>query len=648
VIGKKLGGRYEILDRVGGGGMAVVYKTKDLLLDRIVAVKVLRPQYAIDDDFVHRFRREAQAAASLSHPNVVSIYDVGVEEDIHYIVMEYVEGSTLKEYITTHAPLSVEQATYIAKQIAEALDHAHHNQIIHRDIKPHNILIGKNQRVKVTDFGIARAVTSSTITHTGSVIGSVHYFSPEQARGGSTGEKSDIYSLGIVLYEMLTGTLPFSGDSPISVALKHLQESYTEPRQLNSMIPQSVENIILRSLAKDPTHRYDSAKELIKDLDSCLEPSRLREEKVILNEMDDEETKVVPAIREDMYETRVVTSRSKDEDEGEDEEEWEDDDEDRSRSSIWLKLGLSLLLILLLGFGIYQGYNYIMQLFEVQDIELIDVTDLPVDEAVEKLKEQGFRVDASSKVNHDQIEEGYVVSQSIVAGTTVKVGTFVRLTVSMGKEKEKMRNLINMHEQNAQRLLSDFKEVEIIEEASSDISEGQVIRHIPEADELVIPEETKVTLVVSKGKEKFNMPNLIGKTREEAKATLDKFSLELEKVEEDFSDAPAGEVYRQHPVDPGQEVEVGTPITIWVSKGYKEKEREKTERITITLEDDETAWINIFVTDVYGEDRKLVSEEITESKTYPITVTVSREQDATIKVFKNNSLHGEPRKVTFE
>jgi serine/threonine protein kinase/beta-lactam-binding protein with PASTA domain len=647
VIGRKLGGRYEILDRVGGGGMAVVYKTKDLLLHRIVAVKVLRPQYAIDDDFVHRFRREAQAAASLSHPNVVSIYDVGVEEDIHYIVMEYVEGSTLKEYITDQAPLSVELATYIARQIAEALDHAHHNQIIHRDIKPHNILIGKNQRVKVTDFGIARAVTSSTITHTGSVIGSVHYFSPEQARGGSTGEKSDIYSLGIVLYEMLTGTLPFLGDSPISVALKHLQESYTEPRELNSMIPQSVENIILRSLAKDPNHRYDSAKELIKDLDSCLEPGRLREEKVVLNENDSEDTKVVPAIRNDMYETRVATPRYKDEDD-DDEEDWEDDDEERSRYSIWLKLGLSLLVILLLGFGIYQGYNYIMGMFEVQDIELIDVTTLPVNEAVEKLEAQGLRVDASSKINHDQIEEGYVISQSIVAGTPVKVDTYIRLTVSMGKEKEKMRSLVNMHEQTAQRLLKEFKEVEIIEQESNEISERHVIRHIPESDELVIPEETKVTLFISQGKKKFKMPDLIGKSRAEAEAILDRNSLELEKVEEDFSDAPEGEVYRQHPVDPDQEVEIGTPITIWVSKGYKEKEREKTEQITITLEDDETAWVNIFVTDVYGEDRKLVSEEITESKVYAVTVTVSREQDATIKVFKNNSLHGEPRKVTFE
>lgn len=223
MIGLTLSGRYELLARVGGGGMALVYKARDLLLNRFVAVKVLRQQFTHDDDFVKRFRREAQAAASLSHPNIVSIYDVGQVEDTHYIVMEFIDGANLNEIIRDRAPLQVDEAVKITAQICDALEHAHHNQIIHRDIKPHNILIGNNGRVKVTDFGIARAVTSSTITQTGSVIGSVHYFSPEHAKGVATGEKSDLYSLGIVLYQMLTGRLPFLGESPISVALKHLQ-----------------------------------------------------------------------------------------------------------------------------------------------------------------------------------------------------------------------------------------------------------------------------------------------------------------------------------------------------------------------------------------------------------------------------------------
>ncbi|GJM68824.1 hypothetical protein HMSSN036_10400 [Paenibacillus macerans] len=209
MIGHELGGRYQVVERVGGGGMALVYKAQDILLNRYVAIKVLRQQFVNDEEFIRRFRREAQSAASLSHPNIVSVYDVGQEDDVHYIVMEFVEGQNLNEIIKERAPLQVEEAVRIASQIADALDHAHQNQIIHRDIKPHNILIGRNGWVKVTDFGIARAVTSTTITQTGSVVGSVHYFSPEHAKGVATGEKSDLYSLGIVLYQMLTGRLPF-------------------------------------------------------------------------------------------------------------------------------------------------------------------------------------------------------------------------------------------------------------------------------------------------------------------------------------------------------------------------------------------------------------------------------------------------------
>lgn len=306
MIGHQLGGRYEVIERVGGGGMALVYKAQDLLLNRNVAIKVLRQQFVHDEEFIRRFRREAQSAASLSHPNVVSIYDVGQEDDVHYIVMEYVEGKNLNEIIKERAPLQVDESVRIASQIADALDHAHHNQIIHRDIKPHNILIGRNGRVKVTDFGIARAVTSTTITQTGSVVGSVHYFSPEHAKGIVTGEKSDLYSLGIVLYQMLTGQLPFLGESPISVALKHLQEEFDEPRKFNPLIPQSVENVILKSMRKNPQERYQSAKEMQTDLETCLMPERRNETKIDFPDEDDiDQTRVMPAIKP---EPRGVTS----------------------------------------------------------------------------------------------------------------------------------------------------------------------------------------------------------------------------------------------------------------------------------------------------------------------------------------------------
>jgi eukaryotic-like serine/threonine-protein kinase len=269
--GKKLGGRYQIISRVGGGGMAVVYKAKDLLLNRFVAIKVLNESLSNDAEFIRRFNREAQAAASLSHPNIVNVYDVGQDGYTHYIVMELVVGLTLKQYIQEHAPLPVKEAAEIAMQICDGLAHAHENQIVHRDIKPHNILLGANGRVKVTDFGIARAASSSTITQAGSVMGSVHYFSPEQARGGVIGEKSDIYSLGILLYEMLTGQLPFEGDSAISIALKHLQDPVEDPRKLNPAIPDAIVSILLRALEKDPTMRYPSAKAMMRDISYAVQ-----------------------------------------------------------------------------------------------------------------------------------------------------------------------------------------------------------------------------------------------------------------------------------------------------------------------------------------------------------------------------------------
>ncbi len=361
MIGKQLGGRYEILGRVGGGGMAIVYKGLDILLHRHVAVKVLRQQYVHDEEFIQRFRREAQAAASLSHPNVVSIYDVGQEEDIHYIVMEYVEGTTLNEQIKEKAPLQVEEAVHIASQICDALDHAHHNQIIHRDIKPHNILIGKNGRVKVTDFGIARAVTSSTITQTGSVVGSVHYFSPEHAKGTPTGEQSDLYSLGIVMYQMLTGRLPFLGESPISVALKHLQEDVEEPRKVNPLIPQSVENIILRAMRKSTSERYRSAKDMLSDLESCLLPHRRNEPKVNFlddDELDEEKTRVMPALRPGQY--AVV------EDEDDPQPRVKETAPPEKKQKGWVKPLVWFVVLMALVGGMWYAVQYVQQKLAVQ------------------------------------------------------------------------------------------------------------------------------------------------------------------------------------------------------------------------------------------------------------------------------------------
>jgi serine/threonine protein kinase len=270
-----LGNRYELLEKIGGGGMAVVYKARCRLLNRFVAVKILRDEFTDDEEFVKRFRVEAQAAASLSHPNIVSIFDVGHENNIHYIVMEYIDGITLKEYITRNGVLMWKDAAGVAIQICSAIEHAHKNHIIHRDIKPHNILLTREGIAKVTDFGIARAVSSSTITMVGSTIGSVHYFSPEQARGGFTDEKSDLYSLGITIYEMVTGRVPFDGESPVAVALKHIQNKAERPVDINPDIPRGINDIVMKSIRKDQSQRYQSASELLADLQKTLrEPNR--------------------------------------------------------------------------------------------------------------------------------------------------------------------------------------------------------------------------------------------------------------------------------------------------------------------------------------------------------------------------------------
>ncbi|SMO46658.1 Serine/threonine protein kinase [Melghirimyces algeriensis] len=291
VEGRKLGGRYEIISRIGGGGMAVVYKARDVLLNRYVAIKVLNESLSNDSEFIRRFSREAQAAASLSHPNVVGVYDVGQEDYTHYIVMEYIEGPTLKEYIQQYSPLTAEEIVSIASQICDALAHAHENQIVHRDVKPHNILLSYNGRAKVTDFGIARASTSSTITQAGSVMGSVHYFSPEQARGGLIGAKSDIYSLGVVLYEMVTGEIPFDGDSAISIAMKHLQEPVRDPAKLNPNVPQSIHHVIMRALEKDPDDRYPSIRDMKEELDVIFQQDRMEEPRLRTDPKEKVETK---------------------------------------------------------------------------------------------------------------------------------------------------------------------------------------------------------------------------------------------------------------------------------------------------------------------------------------------------------------------
>jgi len=633
--GQRLGGRYQLEERIGGGGMAIVYKAKDLLLHRQVAVKVLRPQFGVDDDFVNRFRREAQAVASLSHPNVVSVYDVGEDEDIHYIVMEYIDGSTLKDVINTQGALPVAEAVRIAVQVCDALDHAHQNKIIHRDIKPHNILIGSNGRVKVTDFGIARAVTAATITHTNSVLGSVHYFSPEQARGGYAAEKSDIYSLGIVLYEMVTGKLPFSGDSPITVALKHLQEPLPEPRQIRPEIPQSVENIILRALAKDPFQRYASAREMLQDLETCLSPARLNEPKLILPDTDDEQTKVIPAITEEML-ARNVQERELQRRRLEDQ-----DEEEPQKSRWWVKavswLGAGVLFLILAVLG----FETLPRLFEVPEINVPHVAGTPQAIAEAKIREAKLVPQVTEQFS-DDVEEGLVISQDPAPPMRVKENATVMLVVSKGKQRVEMPNLLNSSRTIAEetlRLKGFAVSEEMFEEREhEDAPPGVVIEQHPPAGEQVVPGEANVRIVISKGQEFVTMPDLRGRTVEEARVILLKEGLKAGPVREEptYAMDQAGLVISTHPYDPGMEVEAGQEIPLTVSSGtYPPDAKIGTIPVYVEVTGGETAEIRIVLNDARGNNQVVFAETISESKEYHVPVVLSPDKNGMITVFKH-------------
>lgn len=670
-----------MIAQVGGGGMALVYKALDVLLNRYVAVKVLRQQFVHDEEFIKRFRREAQSAASLSHPNVVSIYDVGQEDDIHYIVMEYIEGHNLNEIIKERAPLQVEEAVRIATQICDALDHAHQNHIIHRDIKPHNILIGNNGRVKVTDFGIARAVTSSTITQTGSVIGSVHYFSPEHAKGISTGEKSDLYSLGIVLYQMLTGNLPFLGESPISVALKHLQEPFEEPRVVNPHIPQSVENVILKSMRKNPSERYQSAKEMLNELETCLSPQRAYESKITFTKPaydDEQETRVMPAIRDvpsketyedeeeydDIVERRREgrspsgapmaganrSSHSRSENGGERPDYRSVPSRDRQhmnhtppkkkwvKPTIWITSTLVFL-------GIMIGVVfYVKSLLSVGEVVLPDLVKLTEEEAVQKLDALQITVeDPIIREPKEGFEPGVVFKQSKAPGTTVKEGSSIKLYVSEGEPNKPLPELVGLEFNEAvkQLIAMGFDSTQILQKPVYDdqVEEGHVVSMSPNAGQAIDPKKDTIMLHVSKGQESFGMPNLVGLTKEEAQAALDKMELKLAKdgiIEEASFVQPKGKVIKQFPFEPNDQVKKGEEVKLYISSGYPPEALNYVFSLPVSpAENGKQSTIRIVYTDARGENQEWDTRKISSTQVFNIELVLAPNKDGVVSVYRD-------------
>ncbi|MEO2211917.1 Stk1 family PASTA domain-containing Ser/Thr kinase [Paenibacillus amylolyticus] len=636
MIGHQLGGRYEVIERVGGGGMALVYKAQDLLLNRNVAIKVLRQQFVHDEEFIRRFRREAQSAASLSHPNVVSIYDVGQEDDVHYIVMEYVEGKNLNEIIKERAPLQVDESVRIASQIADALDHAHHNQIIHRDIKPHNILIGRNGRVKVTDFGIARAVTSTTITQTGSVVGSVHYFSPEHAKGIVTGEKSDLYSLGIVLYQMLTGQLPFLGESPISVALKHLQEEFDEPRKFNPLIPQSVENVILKSMRKNPQERYQSAKEMQTDLETCLMPERRNETKIDFPDEDDiDQTRVMPAIKP---EPRGVTSTGampvmeSDEETG----------KGKAKSKSWKKPTLLISLTVLILIAMVGVVWYVKGMLVVPEVTVPNVITQTEEKAREMLEEKGLVVsDEVIRMYQEGVEPGIVYDQSRKEGDVVKEGSEVQISVGAEKELVKMIDVKQVTYDEAVKKLTalGIKEDQIQrkDDFSNDVASGSVISQTPGVNEEFDPATVQIELTVSKGTETVKMPDLKNLTRSEAEEKLKSAGLELAQVQEEPSyTIEKGKVTQQWPVEAGTEVSPGDKITIFISTGYPPEALQYPFNINVSpKEEGKNSKIRITYEDARGKNQEWGTRTVNSTQTLTIPLVLAPNENGAVSVYRD-------------
>ncbi|MGO4731875.1 Stk1 family PASTA domain-containing Ser/Thr kinase [Paenibacillus sp. 2KB_22] len=636
MIGHQLGGRYEVIERVGGGGMALVYKAQDLLLNRNVAIKVLRQQFVHDEEFIRRFRREAQSAASLSHPNVVSIYDVGQEDDVHYIVMEYVEGKNLNEIIKERAPLQVDESVRIASQIADALDHAHHNQIIHRDIKPHNILIGRNGRVKVTDFGIARAVTSTTITQTGSVVGSVHYFSPEHAKGIVTGEKSDLYSLGIVLYQMLTGQLPFLGESPISVALKHLQEEFDEPRKFNPLIPQSVENVILKSMRKNPQERYQSAKEMQTDLETCLMPERRNETKIDFPDEDDiDQTRVMPAIKP---EPRGVTSTGAVPVMGSDEETGKG----KAKAKNWKKPALLISLTVLILIAMVGVVWYVKGMLVVPEVTVPNVITQTEEKAREMLEEKGLVVsDEVIRLYQEGVEPGIVFDQSRKEGDVVKEGSEVQISVGAKKELVKMIDVKQETYDEAVKKLTalGIKEDQIQrkDDFSNDVTSGSVISQTPGVNEEFDPEAVQIELTVSKGPETVKMPDLKNNTRSEAEEKLKSAGLVLAQVQEELSyTVEKGKVTQQWPVEAGADVRPGDKITIFISSGYPPEALQYDFDIIVSpKEEGKNSKIRITYEDARGKNQEWGTRTVNSTQTLTIPLVLAPNENGAVSVYRD-------------
>lgn len=562
--GKVLGNRYEIIEKVGNGGMATVYKAEDKVLKRNVAVKILRDEFTTDEEFIKRFEIEAQSAARLVHPNIVSIFDVGVEENLYYIVMELIQGKTLKEIIIEErGPLPWKWSVNVAIQIASALEMAHKNNIIHRDIKPHNIIITEDGIAKVTDFGIAKAVSNSTITAFGTTIGSVHYFSPEHARGGFTDAKSDLYSLGVVMYEMVTGKVPFDADTPVSVALKHMQEEPEEPIEINPNLPGAVNKIIMKALKKDTTLRYQTASEMLSDLRRALK----NPDGEFVDDREYDETAKTQKINTDLYGNIEEASKNKNKN-GKKEGKLKKFIKEHKALSIFI--GLILLFALSLG-----GTLAFLNLTNPPEVELPNLVGMSKEEAQKEAENLKLKFEIKTEEFNKEVPEGFIISQDpkYIEKYNVKEGSTIIVVVSKGQEKTKVPNVKGKSQEEALQLLEEANlKAEIIEETSKTVKEGYVISQETEPDKEAFAGDTiKIHISKGTGIKQVNVVSVTGQNEATAKTTLTGLGLKVNVAYEEDTSKADGIVLKQS-LEGGKTVDEGTTITITVNKIAEMKE----------------------------------------------------------------------------
>lgn len=612
--GMFLADRYEIIEQIGTGGMADVYKAKCHKLNRYVAIKVMKSEFSQDKTFVSKFWAEAQSAAGLVNPNVVNVYDVGVENGIYYIVMELVEGITLKKYIEKRGKLPYKEAVSIAIQVANGMDAAHQHNIVHRDIKPQNIIISKEGKVKVTDFGIAKVASSATI-NTSASMGSVHYISPEQARGGYSDERSDIYSLGITIFEMLTGTVPFDGDSAVAVAVQHIQDSIPAPSQLVEGIPVSVDKIVLKCTQKKTDRRYQSASELIADLKKSLVMPD--EDFVNLGSVydgamakpydTDSETKDEPDDDDDelLTEGAKLDADNESDDDLLDSDSDDDDIDDERNDKLELVMkcigiGIAVIILMitifvvikLVGNGKSTAKNNRASVEETTAslsnnknssgmVEVPAVVGMTKEDAIKALNKLGLGYKAVTQ-SSDTVAEDCVISQGNVGGSKVEKNSQIVLTISSGKENKEVSvpNVKGRSEQEARELIEAANLVASVDyEYSDTVDAGNVIKYSPSGS---VSEGSTVTISVSRGKKVTNVtvPNVLGMSESLASQTLDSANLKVTVKYETSSKAEYGTVTSQTPYSAGDSVPSGTTITIYVSHYQQSSTTQQTTKAT--------------------------------------------------------------------